>query len=79
MADRRLDMLGESEIGISLTEGRPLEMGVSIGVDPKPGTRALTQEKDWRTPVSPSNVWARNAYNEFGIRQLGNNMGGTQS
>jgi hypothetical protein len=70
----------ESEIGIKITEGRfPLEMGVSIRINPNMGTRTLTQEKDWRKPISLSNFYARNTFNEFGIRQPGNNKGGTQS
>jgi hypothetical protein len=70
----------DSEIGISITEGRfPLEMGVSIRISPKMGTRSLTQEKDWRKPISLSNVYARNTYNEFGITRPGNNVAGTQS
>jgi hypothetical protein len=70
----------DSEIGIRITEGRfPLEMGVSIRISPNMGTRSLTQEKDWRKPISLTNVYARNTYNEFGITRQGNNMGGTQS
>jgi hypothetical protein len=70
----------DSEIGMSITEGRaPLEMGVSIRISPNLGHRSLTQDKDWRKPVSLTNVYARNTFNEFGIRRPGNNIGGTQS
>jgi hypothetical protein len=70
----------DSEIGMRITEGRaPLEMGISIRINPHPGSRSLTQETDWRKPLSLSNFYARNTFNEFGIRQPGNNIGGTSS
>jgi hypothetical protein len=70
----------DSEIGMSITEGRaPLEMGISIRISPSAGHKSLTQDKDWRKPVSLTNVYARNTYNEFAIRQPGNYAGGTQS
>jgi hypothetical protein len=70
----------QSEIGINITEGRaPLEMGISIRINPNQGAKSLTQDGDWRKAISLSNFYARNTFNSFAIRRPGNNMGGTQS
>ena len=70
----------QSEIAINITEGRaPLEMGISIRINPNQGAKSLTQDGDWRKALSLSSFYARNTFNSFAIRRPGNNMGGTQS
>jgi hypothetical protein len=68
-----------SEIGIEITEGQgPLAMGVRTRVRPLT-TRTLTQDGDWRSNLSLTNVYAPNTYNQFVIMQPGNYAGGAES
>jgi len=69
-----------SEIGMEIMEAQyPLQMGVSIRVAPWPGAPSLTQDGNWRSALTVSNVYARNTFNHFVITQPGNNTGGTES
>jgi len=68
-----------SEIGMEIGEGQfPLFSNVSIRIAPQ-GAQSLTQNSDWRSALSVSNVYARNTYNSFMIWRPGNNMISTQS
>jgi hypothetical protein len=61
-----------SEIGISVQEGRePLMTGVNIKITSKPG-KALTGNKDWRSDIDLSDFDASNGDNAFVIRRPGN-------
>jgi hypothetical protein len=67
-----------SEIGAEITEGQaPLDMGVRTRVRPQ-GARTLTQDGDWRSALSLTNVYAPNTYNQFVIMQPGNYAGGAE-
>jgi hypothetical protein len=68
-----------SEIGVEITEGQaPLAMGVRTRVRPLT-TRTLTQDGDWQSALSLTNVYAPNTYNQFVIMQPGNYAGGAES
>jgi hypothetical protein len=68
-----------SEIGVEITEGQaPLAMGVRTRVRPLT-TRTLTQDGEWRSALSLTNVYAPNTYNQFVIMQPGNYAGGAES
>jgi len=60
----------ESEIGMAVEEGHySLATGVNIRINPNLGSRSLTQDRDWRSPVALSNFHARNDDNAFAIRR----------
>lgn len=68
-----------SEIAMDIAQGQfPSFSSVSIRVAPQ-GSKSLTQDTDWRAPVSVTGVYARNTYNLFSIMKPGNNVASTMS
>lgn len=69
-----------SEIALTIEEGQdPLVMGVKIKIHPNPGQQPVTQDKEWRSPLSISNFEALNGDNAFVITHPGDYVASTSS
>jgi len=69
----------ESGIAIDIVEGQsPLESKVGTRLVPVQGMRSLTQDSDWKSPVSLSKFYAQNTFNGFVITRPNQYSGATQ-
>lgn len=62
-----------SSFGMSVQEGHWSQpSGVNVLITPDYGGKSLTQDKNWRDPISLSNFMAKNGDNAIFVRQPGN-------